>query len=480
MSALGSISNSLVSAVNENSLASLKFDFSLMKVEAPEEYVGLGAALSGRRRTEAEDGSHHQTARRLGALFEQLVPSTPHLIKVYGLRSSEIMQARNVNPRGSRSDGPFEAFVGADVTAMWAAATSGISSLGVYLLACLLARAWDSRAAVSIWVEIVDERRKEILRSSQNHEIVSDSTRMSYFQEILRKDLARLDASARAWLQSADKAKLRQQTQFMLIIKNVQLPFSGRPSTYSQVIDSWRQAMIGIEHLIAGEPQEISNRAILLAFSAWHIFPDLIVLGNETTKVMFQDRCVNPQGVGTLAIQPQPKFGDRGLTWSLALSHLRYYGDPIIAKSDVDFSRVTIQQLHIVVLGNIFDHWEVSQRDTEPACQWFLDLWERLLQTSVEHSELYEIEGLRWLRFLVEAARTILCQDVVLKKEAHLLLAYGRRRAKRFLTGDIKRLRYFFGLCSTCNLVALSDADEADRGTAYLRGLAQEYGLRAC
>ena len=80
----------LLSANNENTLAlaSLKFDFSLMKVEAPTELSGLGAALSTRRRTEAEDGPHHQTARRLTALFEQLVPSTPKVITAYGIRST--------------------------------------------------------------------------------------------------------------------------------------------------------------------------------------------------------------------------------------------------------------------------------------------------------------------------------------------------------------------------------------------------------
>ena len=143
MSSLGEVSANLLSAANENNLAlaHLKFDFSLMKVEAPQEYSGFGNALAERRKNEAEDGFHHQTARRLGALFEQLIPSTPHLIKAYGTRATEIMQMRNINPKGSSKDGPFESFVGADGTAMWAAATSGISALGVYFLACLLARA---------------------------------------------------------------------------------------------------------------------------------------------------------------------------------------------------------------------------------------------------------------------------------------------------------------------------------------------------
>ena len=58
---------SLVSATNENyaALANVKFDFSLIKMEAPIEFNGIASALSYRRRVEAEEGPSHKTARRL-------------------------------------------------------------------------------------------------------------------------------------------------------------------------------------------------------------------------------------------------------------------------------------------------------------------------------------------------------------------------------------------------------------------------------
>ena len=143
---------SISSAVNEDSLAlaAVKFDFTLVKFEAPAEYSDLGSALSTIRRTNAEDGAAHKTARKLGALFEQLILSTPKLIAAYGTRSSEIMQTPSINPKGSSSHGPFQSFIRADGTATWAAATSGVSALGVYLLTYLLARAWDPMEATSI------------------------------------------------------------------------------------------------------------------------------------------------------------------------------------------------------------------------------------------------------------------------------------------------------------------------------------------
>lgn len=133
---ISDISASLASARNENTLtlANLNFDFSLFKVEAPTEYQALGASLSNKRRTEAEEGTQHITARKLGALFDQLLPSTPNLTKAYGRRVSEISANEVVNPKGTKSDGFFTSHVGADGTTIWAAATSGQAAISVHLL----------------------------------------------------------------------------------------------------------------------------------------------------------------------------------------------------------------------------------------------------------------------------------------------------------------------------------------------------------
>ena len=380
MASLGKVAVNALSATNDNTLAlgSLKLDFSIIKYEAPAEFTGLGAALSSRRRADAEDGPHHKTARWLAALFEQLIPSTPKLITTYGLRSSEIIQTPGVNPKGSSKHGPFEPFVGADGTAMWAAATSGVPALGIYLLACLLARAWDAKEAISIWVELVEQRRKVIEEEFRSNHAVSESSLNSIRQDITRHDLARWDASARAWLLSADQVKVKEEKQLMLIWKNCEIPFDGGESTYSKVIQSWQQALSGLEDLLCGRPQEISNGAIPLAFSAWHLYPNLIVLGSEVKDVRFNDPLVDQRGVGTIALESRTPAANRGTRWSLALSRLRYYGDPVTVQSHSDFSRVTIGEVHIIALGSIFRTWGISQRDILPVLQWFVDVWEFL------------------------------------------------------------------------------------------------------
>ena len=120
MSGLGRFIAAMGVAHNENTLAlaSINFDFSLIRVEAPPEYQMLGANLSRNRRCEAEIGTSHRTARKLGALFEGVLPRTPSLSRAFGRRVSEISQCQKHNPPANGEAGPFAAHLGADGTAI--------------------------------------------------------------------------------------------------------------------------------------------------------------------------------------------------------------------------------------------------------------------------------------------------------------------------------------------------------------------------
>lgn len=187
--------------------------------------MSLGANLAPKRRAIAEEGYLHRTARKLGALFEEVIPLSPQLTRSYGKRASEISQSEAVNPRGNQKHGAFAAYVGADATSIWAAATSGPAAIGVHLLACMLARTWNGPEATSIWVEIVEERIK-IVSSKATSDAYNTSLGglVAANQGVSRTELAQWDASARAWLQIADEAKRFEQKQLMLILNNVSLP----------------------------------------------------------------------------------------------------------------------------------------------------------------------------------------------------------------------------------------------------------------
>lgn len=199
MASIGKFAFSVASGLQETTIAfaNMSFDFAMIRLEAPLEFQGLGTALSKRRKHEAEQGSVHVTARKLGALFADDMPSIPNLSRAYGLRASEIAENPSFNPIGDTGDGPLAGHVGADGTSIWAAATSGRGALQVHLLACLLARMWSAPEASAIWSELV-AGRKSVLQESLKGVEFQASALMASQIELSRESLAEWDASARS------------------------------------------------------------------------------------------------------------------------------------------------------------------------------------------------------------------------------------------------------------------------------------------
>lgn len=233
---------------NTLALANLNLDFSIIKVEAPKEFMSLGANLASQRRAIAEDGYLHRTARKLGALFEEILPSSPQLIKSYDKPASEISLTETANPKSDHKYGAFAAYVSADATSIWAAATSGPAAIGVHLLACILARTWTGPEATSIWVEIVEERIRIIIsKATSDAYNTSIGGLVAANQGVTRMELAQWDASARAWLQVADDAKRFQQKQLMLVLNSLSLPVNRDKSDYENVIGAWQASIKAVE-----------------------------------------------------------------------------------------------------------------------------------------------------------------------------------------------------------------------------------------
>jgi hypothetical protein len=157
MPSFGRLQAALASATNELTLAAanINFDFTLVRCEVPKEFEPLGSALSQTRKENAEGGTAHITARRLGALFEGVIQPTPALVKSYGTRVSEVAQAAQQQSPPEIEESIFAAHAGADGTSIWAAATSSATALHVQLLACMLARLWSASEATSIWFELI-------------------------------------------------------------------------------------------------------------------------------------------------------------------------------------------------------------------------------------------------------------------------------------------------------------------------------------
>ena len=465
MASISKLNTALLSMPNELTVAAANFnlDFSLIKVEAPKEFHGVRDALSSRRRDEAEEGQPHTTARKLGALFEAIIPAVPDLLQAYGKRASAISTELTTATQVKPNIDLFAAQTGIDGTSIWAAATSGKAALAMHLLACMLARIWKSHEAISLWVELVERRKAEILDTYNNNTVVETAAMMASKQAFTRQQLAQWDSSARSWLQTADGNRRIQQTQLMLIINNVQLPVNLIKDPYQSVIDAWRSAMSAMNRMVSGIPQQVQDGAILLAMSSWHLYPDMEVLANKTTKVDQNDGLLNG---GLVTISAHGASSDKeGVFWSLPLSRMRFYSPPVVANRHISLgtSRITMDELWIVVLGIIISQWEHACADIDRCCKLIT-----LLSTLVNSPSV----TVPWLRYLSDAVLRYNGASDVDQRHAARLLGLGMRQCNSFLSPPGVIPPPFFGLSAFSTLTDI--VPDTETQIAFMRRIAEK------
>lgn len=243
--------------------------------------------------------------------------------------------------------------------------------------------------------------------------------------------------------------------------------------------------MTGLECLLKGMPQEVGDGSILLALSAWHLYPDLIVLSTETKKVEFADALFPPEAVLTVGLR-QDGVGDDdlgGFRWSLALSHLRYYGDAVkVEVKDIN-TRVTMRQLHLAILGVLFWHWKIPRCDTLHAAVVIDMLWKTVIEADklqgFERTSPYSLWF--WLQAASQAASELLSTKEEELEASKMLVDFGRRRGRNFLnTGHNNGHEddaAFFGLLNPHTIAALSAPTDEENLIKYYRSIATTLDL---
>lgn len=485
---------SIFSAKNETvlALANANLDFSLVKVEVKKEYEGLGRALSISRRESAENGQQHRTARRLGALFEEIVPDIDLLARAYGQRASEIamMHERDANastklnstgfahgPSLSFQFGPFASHAGIDGTSIYAAASSGSEVIALHLLACMFAKVMSSVEATAIWVQLVEGRLEELKAKASNFQISGISARIATTMgsDIRREDLAAWDASARAWLEVANTVKRREHTQVKLIFQNMP---NIQAKNYSDIIENWKLAMATLQKAIQGVPQDISNGAALLGITAWHIYPDIIVF-DPIKHIQFNDTLVNTGGTISLGLARDRTHDDGDVNWSVSLSHLRYYGEPVAIERSLtmDTDRITIQDLQYIALGCVFSKWtNTFSLDVVEASECFVALGDCI---GIPCDEGVSQESdLDWLALLIAAARDLLNSQGEGRENALYFIEFGRRRGRSFLDDSSEELIPMFGLLNPYQLFLVSrNLENSDQEVEQQIGIYRDLAL---
>ncbi|KAG7006607.1 protein transport protein sec72 [Physcia stellaris] len=441
---IGKFAASVLSGTQETTvaLAALNFDFALFKTEAPKEYKALGSALTPYRREVAEDGDIHATARKLRAMFEQILPPTPSLYTAYGMRASEIASSSKESKTANTSELlRLDAEPGAEALIVELIQAGAVA---IHLLACMLAKLWTPLEATSIWEEIV-QRRKEKLATADESDPLNVFAAWAAKSTLTRQQLANWDASARAWLRAGDATNRVRQKQLKLILDNIDIPVSTIGNVYDSVIHSWTSAMIALNKLIEGMPHSIENSSILLALSAWHLFPNMSVLSSSNVFIKQDDPLIDSRGVLTLGLQSAQSavsrssndLMGRGITWSLPLAFYRFYGDPVQKEKalNTDGSRISIAQLLQICMGCVFHGWRDAGFNAKKAAELMCDLWVYCTEKKDWTTRVgYQKPSSKsWFGVLAGAAKSYLACDDITQTEYTRLFNYGRRRCPGFL-----------------------------------------------
>ena len=237
--------------------------------------------------------------------------------------------------------------------------------------------------------------------------------------------------------------------------------------------------MKGMEAILCGRPQSIVHNSVPLAVLSWHLFPDLIVLGNEIKHVEFKDPLVPESGKCTIgAVSRDVEENCTGMQWSLALSHYCFYGDPVKATSKSEFSSVNMDELKVIALGALLRTWCVGRVDFAEGLKishWFRRIG-HLLSRHQRFLDRGTVEGtFPWLPYIIKGAMFVIASenDKFEQDKIVHLIRYGQRRTPTLLVAEKSLNRPFFGLRNPVVAVSLIGHSDSEHRICYFRELAK-------
>ena len=273
----------------------------------------------------------------------------------------------------------------------------------------------------------------------------------------------------RAWLRTADEAKKTQQTQVMLILKNISLPIPQKTGVYFSVMEVWRKAMRTLELLLQGMPQRVQEGEVLLGLSSWHLYPDMCALGAASTIVRQNDPLVGNGGIVTIGLQNADPDRDDGIYWSLPLAHLRYYGDPVMrtASAGGQSSRVSIDQLLLVTLGSVLSTWGKFGSDLTTPIE--------IIDTTLRSLRLGAGQGPKWIQPIAIAVKRFKDSHGHEREALSRLIHFGIRKCPDFIAEPAEHPPAMFGLADMHFLI--SQCTNMDSKLKCLRDAAKAFGV---
>ncbi|RSL44322.1 hypothetical protein CEP54_014730 [Fusarium duplospermum] len=283
-----------------------------------------------RRISQREYHQNYETARKLAALFQDLWPDTPNLIRTYRHRVLEIYKlAKDDTPEPYLPESTFSSLVGLDTFRISASPTVPESLhkgvVQMHLLACFLAHACHTSGAIFTWYKLIEQRRQQITSDIEKGiESPSSTAAAAAKQDISWPQISFWNCNARAWLQMAQVVMMKEETKVEQALKNVELPVkkSSISDFYRSVIPTWLSGLATLENVVLGRPQEEQDGDILRVISAWNLYPDFYVFGSKNTEAHFNDRLVPRKDIIIIGCDPGARAPSNNMFRSLSLSQL--------------------------------------------------------------------------------------------------------------------------------------------------------------
>ncbi|KAL8722228.1 MAG: hypothetical protein Q9181_007536 [Wetmoreana brouardii] len=247
------------------------------------------------------------------------------------------------------------------------------------------------------------------------------------------------------------------------------VPLPGKATVYQDVMDAWTKSMIMLDKLISGVPLSVESGEALLGLCAWHIYPDVCALGKTSTMVEQQDALVKKGGLVTIGLHSARREADPGISWSMPLAHLRYYGKPVISRGAVGSqkSRVSFDRIIQVAMGSMLSTWGSEYTDLEEVAQFMIAFGQML------RSQNQAVAQSDWPTLIVEQSEHYINCNEKDKSEIARYVALGQRRYGKFLGHADHHPPPCFGLSEPSFFLQFQDSEQS---IASLRSVAQRIG----
>lgn len=225
-----------------------------------------------------------------------------------------------------------------------------------------------------------------------------------------------------------------------------------------------------VDRLVSGQALSAQSPEVFLGLSAWHLYPNMTVLGTKTTTVNQEDEIVSPGGHITIGLQKKIDENEPGVHWSMPLCHLRYYGRPVVTEKYIGSStmRAPFRRFLQIVLGGVIADWRDRYSSIDEVYEFLLVLKHLVLP----HEDTSDQPPRNWLALLDREGGEYAKESEIDRQESARHISLGSRRYRSFVGDD--HPSPFFGLGdikTLLNLMTVEDQIKAIREIALDRSL---------